>query len=202
MRLGVLEFGLEVAWGDGLLHALSKNDIDTVPSEVRIESLETARTEAKRLSRADCDGILLLIGSAARTDAVAAAGVLLAGVPLLLSNADTTAAYFESAGALEEIGARFDRMPAEAKWDADTFVKVWLNEVGKAQRHRGMEAARKLYGQSLYVPLGTGGLPDAALWMHQFGIIPTAEAEGADLSAPTGDACGALTEHLLRLVSA
>jgi hypothetical protein len=44
-------------------------------------------------------------------------------------------------------------------------------------------------------------MPDAALWMHQFGVITTTESEGADFAAPDGDSCGALTGHLLSLVS-
>ena len=202
MRLGVLELGSVHLSVQPLLNSLRAQDIDVVVGEGVVTSLGEALSKARRLFRADCDGVLLIVGDGTLLETVSAAATLLAGVPLLLASYGCSSAFFDAVGALEFIGARFDRVYlANDMPGPDAYVKSWLRENAKKERQRGLEAARKLYGQSLYAPLETGGLPDAALWMHQFGIIPTTEAEGADFAAPTGDACGALTDHLLSLIA-
>jgi hypothetical protein len=176
--------------------------VDVVTGDSVIGSLEDSVREAKRLARADCDGVLLVAGEGLQLETVSAAATLLAGVPLLLVGHAGSRAFFDCVGVLEAIGARFDRVYfADGEPNSAAYLEAWVQENSKKERQRGLEAARKLYGQRLYVPQETGGLPDAALWMHQFGVIATSEAEGADFAAPGGDTCGALTDHLLSLVS-
>lgn len=202
MRLGVLEFGSVHPALPPLLDSLRAQDIDVVVGESAVTSLGDVLSEARRLFRADCDGVLMVVWEGATGETASAAATLLAGVPLLLAGYRGSGAFFDAVGALESIGSRFDRVYfVNDALSPAASVESWLRENAKKKRQRGLEAARRLYGQRLYVPLETGGLPDAALWMHQFGVIPTTEAEGADFSAPTGDACGALTDHLLSLVA-
>ncbi len=204
MRLGVLTFTFDPSLNESMLDPLRARDVDIVTGDGVILSLEDALREAKHMFRADCDGVLLLVGDGLQSEALSAAAALLAGVPLLLAAYSRTDAdtYFGAVGLLESIGARFDRIyfvPDES--ELSVYLAIWLEENGKKQRHRGLEAVRKLYGQCLYIPQETGGLPDAALWLHQIGIIATSEVDLADFAAEDGDACGALTAHLLSLVS-
>ena len=204
MRLGVLEFGSVHPALPPALDSLRSEDIDVVVGESVVESLEDTLREARRLFRADCDGVLMVTGEGFLTETVyvSAAALLLAGIPLLLTAFAPSPMFFDAVGALESIGARFDRVYFVGdNLNPAASVDSWLKENAKKERHRGLEAARKLYGQRLYIPSEKGSLLDAALWMPQFGVIPTTESEGADFSALTGDACGALTDHLLTLVT-
>jgi hypothetical protein len=199
MRLGVLEFGSLSSIEEAVLNPLRARDVDLVTG--LIESLDDSLREAKRISRADCDGVLLMTGEDLDPVTVPAAATLLAGVPLLLAGHQGSRAFFDCVGALEAIGARFDRIYLiNSEPRPAAYLEAWLQEHAKKERHRGLDAAYRLYGQRLCISPDTGGL-DAPLWMHQFGIIATAEAEGSDFAAPTGDACGALTDHLLALVA-
>ncbi|MBC8104572.1 MAG: hypothetical protein H7Z41_18510 [Cytophagales bacterium] len=202
MRLGVLEFDISAEGVlESLLGPLRAHDVDVVAREATVITLDAAIREAKRLARADCDGILLMAGEGkGAAPLAAAAAALVSGVPLLLAGAPGNGGLFEAAGALDEIGAPFDRLIRNDGL-ASAEVETWLRANAKTERHRGLEAVRRLYGQRLYVPDTVAISVDRSLWLHQFGVIVTGEAEGAEFAALGGDVYGALTARLLELVS-
>lgn len=203
MRFGILSFGSALHPDQTLLaDALRARDIDIAAGESAIAAGPDAAREAKRLARADCDGVTFLLTEGAASAAVTEAALHLAGVPILLYAPEAPSTLFAAAGALEEIGAAYDRLlPASGAADPAGRTEEWLRENAKPERHRGQEAARRLYGQRLYVPMEAPGRPDASLWMHQFGVVLAGAEEAVDFGAPDGDAYGALTTRLLEAVS-
>lgn len=196
MRLGILLFRTEGSAAALLTESLRADDHDVVLPES-----DDLGAEADRLVRADCDGVLFFVGANADSTLVARAALHL-NCPLLLSG-PFGPAFFEAAGALNEIGIPFERAPLLSSKEAD-FVAAWLRESAKTERQRGSDAARALYGQRLALG-GISAFLDPAQWMSQFGVLIErgggSDAPPADFSASDGDANGALTLQLLRLVS-
>jgi hypothetical protein len=161
MRIGVLEFG-SVLWASGpVLDPLRARDIDVIPGDSVIASLGDALREAKRLSRADCDGVLLVVGDGLLPRTCPPPRPCLPGSRCFSRATTPCPAYFDAVGALEAIGARFDRVyPVNGEPDLAVYLQKWLEENGKKQRHRGLEARENCTGQRLFVSSETGGLPD------------------------------------------
>lgn len=199
MRLGVLTLGQDTHTGY-LLDAVRTADIDVVTAEEPIIDTASALREGGRIARADADVVLLLAADPA-TAALAGEAVLSLGVPLLLAG-EFSPALFDAAGTLSEVGVSFDRLLLTGTPEDGERLLTYIRTNEKRQRQKGIDAAHKLYGQRLGLPLSRGiGPLDTAQWLRQFGVslVPT-DAE-ADFHADDGDACGALTIHLLRLLS-
>ena len=205
MRLGILPLG------DGpfdalapLVAALAARDVDiaTPPAEgALLTTPALLRDEARRLARADCDGIVLMVG--AGFDPSLVAGVALdTNTPLLLAGRGDSPAYYQAAGTLTQIRALFDRADLADPALAET-VFAWLYGNRKSEWHRGLAAARRLHGERLAVAGNVGGGVSSAVWLRQFGVLVAFCAPGspdladADFAAPDGDAWGALTDRLL-----
>jgi hypothetical protein len=214
MRIGALLFGQTIPLDD-VLNSLRVRDIDVVPVSAATSTLDAVVTEARRLSRADCDGVLLGCVEQADPGHVAAAGVLLNGTPLLafsaIPGAGASSAVLHAAGALDASGCLYDRLLIAESSPGDDWIPhtaagihAWLTENAKTQRHRGLEAARKLYGQRLFVPESHRPTDlDAAGWRYRFGVVCTSEDENADfIAGDAGDVYGALTRQLLSLTAA
>jgi hypothetical protein len=199
MRLGVLRFGLGIEI-ETLLAPLGEAGIDIVTAEAPITDAATALREGERIGRADCDVVLLSVLSEAEAVLVAPA-VLTIGCPLLLAGPFSTA-FGTAAGALAEIGVGFDRLILTGDATDGERLLTYFRANERRERQKGIEAAQKLYGQRLAL-LASGALPpfDAAQWLRQFGIVTVSEGSEADFSAADGDAYGALTAQLLRLIS-
>ena len=205
MRLGILPLGEIPADTLALLvAALAARDVDIVAPPAEGALLTTAallRDEARRLARADCDGILLMVG--AGVDPAWVAGVAVdTNTPLLLAGRTDNPVYYEAAGTLTEIRALLDRADLADPALAET-VYQWLYGNRKSEWHRGLAAARRLHGERLAVAGNVGGGVSSAAWLRQFGVLvafcaPTSlDLADADFAAPDGDAWGALTDRLL-----
>jgi hypothetical protein len=193
MRLGLLPFTDYPT--EPLIDACKSRDINIVMTDKLALSGNVAREEAHRLSRADCDGVTLLVGPETNAAWVAEAALHL-HCPLLLVG-PASPAWWQSAGALAEIGVPFDRLPLV---DAERILG-WLQRVEKRQRQSGIEAAHKLYGKRLSLPTGVT-VTDPYLWQRQFGITLVAgENESADLTVTDGDLYASTAEELLRLIT-
>jgi hypothetical protein len=199
VRIGFLSFGGGGA-DTALVEALRARDIDVVVADESAVSGVIAVREAARLSRADCDGVAFFVEPGAVADYVAQAALHI-GCPVLLVG-PFASVFFDAIGALAEIGVPFDR-DLLAYNDIDR-ITVWLTANRKTERQRGIEAAQKLYGQTLLLPsqANTWGSFDPAQWKRQFGVtIIWGHSEEADFHAPDGDVNGALTVRLLSLIS-
>lgn len=205
-----MSFGADSQVESGrIAEVLRARDVDVVSADEAATtgavSLSVIAREAARLQRADCDGVVLLVNEIVGEDATPAyfaQAALHFGCPILLLGAFTPA-FFEAAAALAEIGVPFDRfvLTAESLVEGADRIFAWLTENKKTARQPGIEAAQKLYGQTL--ALGGDGLIDSALWQRQFGVTVFRGGVDADADffAPDGDANSALTAHLLRLIS-
>jgi hypothetical protein len=200
MRLGILPFGERDANETSLADSLRAMDIDIVLADVPVTSAGSARDEAQRLQRADCDGIFFVVAESARP-ALGAEAALHIGAPILLGGGSLPC-RLETAGVLADVGIPFDRLIAPPSGEA-ALIASWLTENGKSERQRGVEAVRKLYGQRLCLSgrtVATTG--DTALWLAQFGVIVSDAGEAdCDFIAIEGDALGALTRQLLAFVA-
>jgi hypothetical protein len=193
MRLGLLPFTEYPT--ESLINASKSRDIDVVAADKLALSRLAAHEEAQRLSRADCDGVALLVGPETAAAWVAEAALHLHH-PLLLTGL-TSPAWWQAAGALAEIGVPFDRLPLV---DAER-IAAWLQRIEKRQRQKGIEAAHKIYGKRLSLPSGTL-VSDPYVWQRQLGItLVTGENEPADLTAPDSDIYAAVAEELLHLTT-
>jgi L-fucose isomerase-like protein len=201
MRVGVLPFGSPPTDLDALLEPLRAADVDVVTAESSVATEVDAAREAQRLARADCDGVVLFTdGTYGLFGLIAEAALYLSGTSLLLTGTPGDSTFFDAAGALEELGAQYQRQyhPSSLE-DWPERVGVWLRENRKDEWQRGSEAARTLYGQRLYVPTEFTA-PDVGLWGHQLGVVVTRSPDGASFTAEYGDAYGALTAQLMRLM--
>ncbi len=188
---------------------------ETEKTPVVVATLLHAREAGERLSRADCDCIIFWVGENANTALVPAAALTLS-CPLLLIGDANNGLLYDAAGLLADRGILFDRLlltEANAPNSAEP-VENWLRRNNRKERQKGVDAAQKLFNKRLVVgaPNDSNGgatvprFVDATQWFHQFGVIvvPASDDTGSDtndLFAPNGDACGALTEFLLRAVS-
>jgi hypothetical protein len=199
MRLGVLTLGHDTHTGY-LLDAVRAADIDVVTAEEPITDTPSALREGERIARADADVVLLLVADHAAA-AFAGEAILSLGVPLLLTG-EFSPALFDAAGTLSEMGVSFDRLLLTGTAEDGERLLTYLRTNEKRHQQKGIEAAHKLYGQRLSLP-PTGAMHplDTAQWLRQFGVtLVPADAE-ANFRADDGDAYGALTIHLLRLLS-
>ena len=199
MRLGVLPFGADT--GEAQIAAeLRERDVDVVVADEPATTGAIAAREAERLQRADCDAVALFIGDGTPPHRVTQAALYL-GCPLVVLG-PMLPFVEEASAALKEIGVPHHRLSI-ADGVRNTLYD-WVKENEKAARQPGIEAARKLYGQTLSFS-GPRFLA-AALWSRQFGVTvvrdDSEDAAAADFSAPDGDADFALALHLLRLISA
>ncbi|GAB4458931.1 MAG: hypothetical protein OHK0029_20870 [Armatimonadaceae bacterium] len=177
MRIGILTFGTS-ALPDGVVELLRGDDIDVIPAEVPVTSLETARNEAERLSRADCDTLIYAVGE--DTDpAQVAASALFAAVPLLLVGSSEPP-LADAAGSLAELGIPFDRTLCPEPAALAIHLKDWTGENSRKERDRGIALVRDLYGKRVAFPAGTS--LDTSHWMQQFGILPVSPDVPSDLN--------------------
>lgn len=206
MRLGILAFGEPLPVVKGIGDDLRARDFDVI---VASDEPIPAREEAKRLGRADCDGVLFTLGDGVEADDIAEAvlHVAAAACPILLV-APPEAAGAQAAEAWKTLQALTPACDTLFSTEATADrVALWLEENGKTERQRGTEAAYKLYGIRLFTGgAAVGGFDGKMRWLKQFGILLRADADPEssrpdDLHAPEGDLTGALTERLLHLVS-
>jgi hypothetical protein len=201
MRLGVLTLGQDDRTGY-LLDAVRAADIDVVTADAPITDAASTLREGGRIARADAD-VVLLLASAADAAPFAGEAALSLGCPILLAG-EFAPALLDAAGALAEVGVSFDRLTLTGVATDGDRLLAYVRANEKRRRQKGIEAAHKLYGQRLALPSGGATHPfDRAQWLRQFGIVAVvadADAE-ADFRADDGDAYGALTVHLLRLLS-
>lgn len=157
-----------------LTQTLREREVDVIPADgaaAAQSGIDGAR-EAERFARADCDAVLFVVTEGALASSVAQAALRAPG-PLLLAGSFGPA-FFDAAGALEEIGVSFDRLLLTGETLSADFVENYLRENARAERQRGGDAAQKLYGQrlALFGDPGDGPLAflDPAQWRNQFGV--------------------------------
>lgn len=219
MKLGIITF-VDAAGDEGLRQQaeyanwLNRQNHNVVAAEDVVRSGAAAASEAERIARAEVDGVLFHVCAGARPDHGLQAA-LRAHRPLLIVGSDVRA-FFAFAGALQEVGVGVGRALGGGE-DPDTQTQIvrWLSTHEPVERQRGEEAAQKLYGMRLGIFGGNGAHVDRAQWLSQFGVfVQHAPAlareeeaidafcarEQVDFRAPDGDACGALTTQLLRLI--
>lgn len=164
---------------------LNQGNHVVVPAESPAATGPAAASEAARLVRADCDGIVLCLfaGEGAAPpgivpDLAASVALRAGGVPVLLLG-DDLPGLLSAAGALAAIGITAGRafgvVEDEALW---TRVQFWADLHAPDARKRGQDAAGQLFGRR-YAYLGDPlslsggdalGEPDAARWLTQFGV--------------------------------
>ena len=198
MRLGVLPFGADT-WGMQIAAEMRERDVDVVVADEAATLGVIAAREAERLQRADCDAVALFIGEGTKPIWALQAALHL-GSPMVVLG--PMSPFFQDAhAALAEIGVPHHHLVIAG--GVTNLLYDWLNENKKSARQPGIEAARKLYGQTF--AYSGDSFPDAAQWIRQFGVVPvpqkSEDAVNAAFAAPDGDAAFALTLHLLRLIS-
>jgi|GEM_PF-5930234 hypothetical protein len=184
MRIGILAYG-ENALPNGLLERLRSDDIDTIFAEP-IGSLEMAKAEAERLGRADCDTVVVALGSGYAPRHLALSALFLP-VPFLLLPAEHTDAT-PAEQWLRELRIFFATPSIPAPLSLELLaeeIRRWTQENERRERDRGIEWVRQLYGKRIRFVTETP--PNPVLWMRQFGIFPVESDEPADTTwtAPT-----------------
>lgn len=197
MRLGILAFDRRYEAEATITAALAAEGVDIITAEEPVVTGADARREASRLHRADCDGILLLVGGAVRQERLIEAALHLADRPLLVLG-DHREAVLEACRILTGAGAPTVSRPPDSSPGQPTFVLEWLRKNRREERQCGFEAVRKLYGQRLSVEPDASSF-DKIEWARRFGLvlIDGSNEEEADFKAADGDALGALTRQLL-----